>query len=451
VSENKKTSAILTAIILASLAASLSYSFYFKIRPAVDAAAYDRIAWNLVQGNGYKENSSLSYDEDIAILRVGPGYQFFLAGIYFVFGRSYEVAWVINALLHALTALLAYFLSKEIFRENWNRVLGFASAAFTGFSPDLITMSGMLMTETLAVFLVILLVYLFFKHINSPDRLTYLIPMALVFGFAVLTRTPSALLVLPIFYYFFTCPEHGRGGKKQWVRFFIFIAVLTAVFTPWTVRNYKIYNAFIPTTGVLGYDLLVGNHPGASGELEPYEPAERYVYEYGRTEGNKLALKEVLSFIFFNPLEFLKITLKRISIYFSISRPTGFWFHLEGADRAVTLVFSAIYSALIFGLGFWGVYKIKFLSNPDKEGAKLLFWLTLMAPLAVIFIIVETRYRFLIYPLLAVFAGFGLSDLFKKKLEFRPALAIWGVLLLNGAIDGLRNLDRVAEKLKELL
>ena len=443
-SENKKTATILTAIILASLAASLSYSFYFKIRPAVDAAAYDRIAWNLVQGSGYKENSALSYDEDIAILRVGPGYQFFLAGIYFIFGRSYEAAWIINALLHVLTALLAYFLSKEIFRESWSRVFGFASAAFIGFSPDLITMSGMLMTETPAVFLVILSAYLFFKYVNAARQPLYLlILLALVFGFAVLVRTPAVLLVLPIFYYFFS--------KKQFAGLAVFVLMLVVVFAPWTIRNYKIYNTFIPTTGVLGYDLLVGNHPGASGELEPYEPAERYIYEYGRTEGNRLALKEVLSFIFFNPLEFLKITINRISIYFSFARPTGFWFHLNGMARALTLVLSAIYSVLIFGLGFWGIYRIKVLPAIDKERAGRLFWLTLMMPLAVIFIIVETRYRFLSYPFFAVFAGFGLLDLFEKRPEFKPALVIWGALFLNSAYDIASNLGRIAERLKGFL
>ena len=439
-----KNNKIIFWILLISFAASLAYSFYFQITPAVDAAAYDRIAWNLVQGNGYRENAALPYQEDIAILRVGPGYQFFLASIYFVFGHYAQAVWIINAVLHALAALLVYLLSREVFKDEWSELLGLFSALFIGFSPDLITMSGMLMTETLSVFLIGLSAYLFFKYANSASQPIYLnIVLALVFGSAVLVRTPAALMSLPIFYYFFS--------KKQLKQFIIFTAVLAAVFTPWSIRNYKIYNAFIPTNYAFGYDLLVGNHPGATGELEPYGPAEGYIENYGRVEGNGLALRDAVNFITTHPLEFIKITFYRISIYFSFARPTGFWFHLEGLSRALTLALSAVYSALLFSFGFWGIYKIRGLSEEEKKRAKRLFWLTLMMPLAVIFIIVETRYRFLVYPLLAAFAGFGLADLFKSKPGFGSLFAIWGVLLLNSAIDGLRNWDRVAERLREFL
>ncbi|QQG46194.1 MAG: glycosyltransferase family 39 protein [Candidatus Niyogibacteria bacterium] len=490
-----KNNKIIVLIIFASLAVSLAYSFYFKITPAVDAAAYDKIAWNLTQGNGYKENADLSYEEDIAILRVGPGYQFFLAGIYSIFGRNLGVVWIINAILHALSVLFVFLLSREVFKENSRLLLGFTAAALIGFSPDLITMSGMLMTETLAIFLIILSVYLFFRYINSVEKPFWLVIVsALVFGFAIMVRTPIALMILPVLYYFYA------GGQLK--KAAVFIIILAALFSPWIIRNYKIYNVFIPTNYAFGYDLLVGNHLGSTGELEPYEPAERYVYEYSRVEGNRQALGDALTFIAGHPFEFLKITAQRISIYFSFARPTGFWFHLEGEARAATLALSAIYSALIFGLGFWGIYRAVAQNRVLQMhlNARLLFWIFIMVPLAVIFIIVETRYRFLAYPLLAVFAGFGLSDLsafaedhgckavdecegrtlrsseseggcfggfrrrnegyhgrkpveasFNGKLELKPMLVIWGILLLNSAIDIMRNLERVAEKLKELI
>ena len=36
-----------------------SHSFYFKIKPAVDARAYDRIAMNIIGGNGYVEDATV--------------------------------------------------------------------------------------------------------------------------------------------------------------------------------------------------------------------------------------------------------------------------------------------------------------------------------------------------------------------------------------------------------
>ncbi|MBI2627843.1 MAG: glycosyltransferase family 39 protein [Candidatus Niyogibacteria bacterium] len=434
---------IITAVVLAAFILSLAYSFYFKINPAVDAAAYDKIAWNLVQGNGYKESADLPFDKDIAILRVGPGYEFFLALIYYVFGHYLWVVWIIHALLSAAAAYLVFLLSKEIFKESRNFFIGVAAASFMAFSPDLITMSGMIMTEILGVFLIILSVYLFFKYINSEAKSVYLVILAaLAFGAAVLVRTPIALLFLPFAGYFIF--------HKNWRHFLFFSFALILIFLPWTLRNYQTYHSFIPTNLAFGYDLLAGNHSGATGELEPYYLNEQFM-EQGRIEGNKLALKEALFFIFANPLEFLKITFYRISIYFSFARPTGFWFHLEGASRALTLALSALYSVLLFVFGFFGIYGIKELPPTDKKRAKFFIWTLLAMPLAVVWIIVETRYRFLVYPFFAVFAGYGLWTLFNKKIALKILLGIFGILFLNTAFDAWRNSERIIERIAELL
>lgn len=440
--ERKTERKIIIAIVALSFFLALAYSLYFQIKPMVDAQGYDNIAWNLVRGNGYKESAELSYSDDIAIMRVGPGYEFFIAAIYFIFGRHYLAVWIINALLSALTALLVYLLSKEIFKEVGGTV-GLIAAGFIGFSPDLITMNGMLMTETLGIFLLTLSIYLFFKHVNRDNGSACFVWLtALVFGCAVLVRTPTALLLLPFCYYFFT--------RKQWRHLFIFLVILTAVFIPWTVRNYRIYHSFIPTNLAFGYDLLAGNHPGATGELEPYAPNQELM-GLGRIAGNKLALKAALGFIFFHPLEFLEITLDRISIYFSFARPTGFWFHLSGWSKALTLFSSAVYSILLFVFGGLGIYRSRMSIGDEGARARLLFWMLVMMPLAIVGIIVETRYRFLSYPFLAVFAGYGFTVLRRQDIFQKYFLLITSILLLNTSLDILRNLDRIIERVKDLL
>ncbi len=440
---NKKEIKIFLSIVLAAFLLSLAYSFYFRITPAVDAAAYDRIAWNLVQGNGYKEYAELSYEKDLAIMRVGPGYEFFLAGIYFLFGRHYEMVWIISALLHALSALLVFLVAKEIFKEEKGFFIGAVAAAFIAFSPDLITMSGMLMTETLGIFLIIFSIYLFWRYINSAAKPTWLLlATVLVFGFAVMVRTPAALLFLPFAYYLIR--------EKNWKHFFIFTLVLILLFTPWIVRNYYVYHAFVPTNLAFGYDLLAGNHAGATGELEPYYLNDEFMRQ-GRIEGNKMALKTAVGFILAHPVEFLMITADRISIYFSFARPTGFWFHLGGGAKAATLILSAIYSVLLFIAGFMGIYGLQAMPSEDKKRAKLFLAMLIMMPLSVVWIIVETRYRFLVYPFFAVFAGYGLRALFDKKVALRALFAIFGILFLNVAFDVGRNLDRIIERVGEFL
>lgn len=438
-SREKKMQALL---VLGVFLVAFAYSLYFHIVPAVDARAYDNIAWNMVQGSGYKEQANLSYDEDLAILRVGPGYEFFLAAVYFIFGHHYQAVWILHALLLALSAFFVFLITKQIFKEHWSLPLGLVAAGLVGFSPDLITINGMLMTETLGVFLIVLSTFLFLRFVESEQKSPLsVILLAIVFGSAVLVRTPALFLIFPFIGYFIC--------QKFWKELGVFLVMLTLVFTPWTVLNYHVYHTFIPTNLAFGYDLLAGNHPGASGELEAYEGNEAFMKK-GRIEGNQLALKEAFRFIAFQPISFLKITLERISIYFSFARPTGFWFHLKGMSRALTLAFSAVYSAILFIFGFWGIYRIKELSLLEKGRARMLFWMLLMMPLAIVGIIVETRYRFLVYPFFAIFASYGLFDIWRGRNELR-ALAIVTVLLFSNTLfDAVRNLDRIRERIGHL-
>lgn len=437
------------AVMGAALFLSVAYSFYFQIPSLVDARGYDRIAWNLVQGNGYREDASLSYDADIAILRVGPGYQFFLAALYAVFGHHLAAVWVANAILLALTAGIVYLLARRIFRSSPHRfAIGVVAALFIAFSPDLITIAGMVMTETLGVFLVALSALCFFWYLDLRDENTRwlvsrgaLVLAAAVFAYAVMVRTPAALLFLPFLYVWFR--------RRRFADMAVFVAVAVLIFTPWIARNYAIYHAFIPTNLAFGYDLLAGNHIGATGEFEPFKLNEKLVTDYGRIEGNTVALREAFAFIAAHPIEFLKLTANRISIYFSIARPTGFWFHLQGWERALTLALSAFYSAILFFFGFLGIYKMFRLDPENRARAGFLAALFLMMPLSIIFIIVETRYRFLSYPFLAVFAGFAIASGFRRS-EWRGVIAIAVLLISNSFVDALRNLDRVYERLAGL-
>ena len=114
ITENK----ILILILLFSFLVSLAYSFYFQIKPAVDARAYDVIAQNIVAGNGYREDPGGDIAQDNAITRVGPLYEFTLAGIYKIFGHQYGPVWIFQALLHALSAWLIYLTAMLIFAES---------------------------------------------------------------------------------------------------------------------------------------------------------------------------------------------------------------------------------------------------------------------------------------------------------------------------------------------
>jgi len=433
---------ILLILLALVFGVNIIYSFYFRITPAIDARAYDNIAWNIAQGDGYRESADASFIEDNSIVRVGPGYEYFLAAIFYVFGHNYPAVWIIQALLLTLSAYMIFLVSKEVLGSNWSFSIGIIAAALVGFSPDLITLQGMLMAETLGIFLIILTVYLFFKYINNESRpVLGIVLLAIGLALTALVRTPAIFLILPIAGYLIFC--------RQWRSLIILLILFVLLFMPWAVRNYMIFNAFIPTNLAYGLDLSAGNHPGASGELEPHDIGGQLIGQYGYVKANSLLLREAVGFISSHPFEFLKITFYRISIYFSFARPTGFWFHLYGLSRGVTLMTSTLYSVILFIFGFWGIWKIKDLKE-QKINAKLLLYMLAMMPLAIIGIVVETRYRSSVYPFFAVFAGYGIDLLWQKKAEWKPFVYIILLLSANALFDILRNFGRIIERIQDL-
>ncbi len=420
---------------------SLSYSFYFRVKPSVDARTYDDIGWNLAQGLGYRAALDATLDRDQSIIYSGPGYELFLAGIYRVFGHRYEPVWILQSLFHALSAFFVFLISRRVFRQHWSEGLGLIAAAFVGFSPDLITNSSMLLTENFAIFLMLAAVYFFFRYRDSfawSDWATLLV--FLVAGVAV--RTPIIFL-LPVFLIFFVF-------RRQWFRAVLFVLLFAAVFAPWTLRNWRVYHAFIPFNSNAGIQLAVGNHVGATGEQEPLPIIGPYFQELGVVAAERQLVRDALVFIVTHPIEFLKITAYRVSIYFSFARPNGFWFHLHGGIKAATLVLSSAYAFLLFMFGFLGLTKIGVLSSTDRVSARWLAAMLVLMPLAIVFVVVETRYRFLSYPFLALFAGYGAQELFTGRISWKSIFAVFVVVVANTGFDVWRNIARIMQQIQSL-
>lgn len=417
---------ILILILLLSLSLSLFYAFHFRIKPQVDARAYDNIAQNIVAGNGFRESMEKDLAHDYAIARVGPLYQFFLAGIYKIFGHSYPAVWVFQGFLHSLTALLVYLVSLLVLSGFENkRKMALTAAAIIAFYPDLIENSAMLLSETLYLFLVCFAVYLFFRYFYRKNILT-LLGLGLVFGLAVLSRPPVLIFAPIMLFYFYS--------KKLFWPGLVFIMIVIAVFVPWTARNYIVYKSFMPFGAAGNFNFWIGNWHGASGEQGENQEQYQFLATHEIKEVNSESMKQFKNFLLEYPAEFIKLTLLRVNKYFSVIRPMGFWFYQTGLGQLLFLLSSGLASVILFIFGFGGLIRSIKLKN------EVLYYLLAFAvatPLVVFITVVETRYRFQIYPFLAVFAGFFIFELFgKPKWWFNKILRLAIFLIVaNGLLD----------------
>ncbi len=430
---------ILILIVAASFLASLSYSFYFRITPVVDAGTYDKIALNILAGYGYHEDINKTALFDHAITKVGPIYEYFLASIYKIFGHYFEFVWVMQAILHGFTAWLIFLICKRIFKDGGESI-GLMAAAIIGFHPDLIEISAMLMTETLYLFLIALFLWLFVLVYDTPKNLLYAGGFGLITALVILARPPVALFLPVILFFYFKKGEYKQG--------LFFGLMLVLVFTPWVTRNYKIYNQVIPTTLVGVHNLWVGNTEQYFGSQANggINPATVYSEQFGYSLFSKEAEKNVIAFVIAKPLIFMKITMSRFIAYFSAIRPMGFWFYLHGVNQAI-FVASSLFSILFLFVA--GISGVLLAMKKNNTLFNYLIVCTVAAPLALIFAVVESRYRFQIYPFFAIFGAYFLYYAYNSwALVKKPFFYAVSFIFVISAIDIVISRSVILEHLR---
>jgi hypothetical protein len=172
---------------------------------------------------------------------------------------------------------------------------------------------------------------------------------------------------------------------------------LALVFAPWPIRNARAFHAFIPLRTTVGFELWMGNRPGADGFLnEAIFPAEdkhelaeyRRLGEVAYTQGKQT---EALAAIRHNPARFVQLT---------GIRTWRFWSGNGNKGGSPLYAAHALFTT-VFGLaGLWLLAR--------RRGWRLtgLFALPLLLfPLPYCITHAEFRYRLVLDPLLTVLAG----------------------------------------------
>ncbi|MSR76133.1 MAG: hypothetical protein EXS68_00900 [Candidatus Ryanbacteria bacterium] len=403
---------------------SLAYAFYYHDRPRTDALGYDRIGWNLAQGNGYIEDV-VNIDrpaEDWAINRVGPGYQFFLAGLYFLFGHQIWVVWVAHALLRAISTVLIWLITRKLFPDE-SRIALIAAWLFA-LSPDFILISGLLLTETLyaAVMLAALLgVLVVFERQRSTKNVTLI--TGFFFAIALLVR-PTTLFVLMLFCAILVY-------QKRWKELLISLVLPICIVGSWSVFATLRFDRFILTTGVGAYDLWVGNSPGATGGFEKTPEVQEARNTMSHKDLDAYSKKKYWEFLVTQPFEFTVLQVRKTILYFSLARPGGYWPHLyaRALELYATLAASALWSSVLFVLGIAGAWMLVW--ERQDLATRFLLGAALLQPVSVIPLIVETRYRYPFFLFLIIFAAYALTHISRSRRIVLCAAVVLGAVTLG--------------------
>jgi 4-amino-4-deoxy-L-arabinose transferase-like glycosyltransferase len=112
--------------------------------------------------------------------------------------------------------------------------------------------------EILFTMMVVLFILAVYRAIESSREFDYVI-CGLVLGLTVLIR--STPLLFPGFLFLYLIATHGRTSKAIAFRNIGYIVLtVSAILSPWIVRNYLLTRKFVPTASVLGVSAQTGQY-----------------------------------------------------------------------------------------------------------------------------------------------------------------------------------------------
>ncbi len=201
---------------------------------------YDPNARMIADGYGFSnlDGSPTAY--------VAPGYSFAISIIYSLFGVSIDYIRVLHSFLDSITAILVFYISYNFFQA---KRVAYLSSFFYILFPPFIYQSGLLITETLFTFFLILYFFITFLILqeNKKNFLLFFVCGA-VLGLASMVR-PNAIILISVF--FIPLVFKNIGYIVSLRQLFFSILGLSIIVGPWILRNYLLFDQFIPISSIV--------------------------------------------------------------------------------------------------------------------------------------------------------------------------------------------------------
>jgi hypothetical protein len=387
---------VLVAGLVLRIAAHLDLATlpYFLL-PQTDAAAYDDGARRVAAGD-------LALVDQVA--GMGPGYFYFLGGVYALLGDGPFVIRGVQTLIGLGAVLCIFFAAMRLLTP---RMALLPAALAAAYAPSLFYESQLL-GDGIALALHALALLLLLRAI----------------GAAALFR-PSALgLLLPVGVVALTRGE--RGGLRAPAAFGLAVVGAALAIAPITARNVLVAREDVLLTGHGGINLWVGNGPGATGafRVPPEVPAARepgaqfraFRESAGAALGHPASIAETdrywtrrtLAHALAHPLDVARVLARKAHLYWNGRELSDVYRYEFLRDRSVALQrlpgYFLVAPFALLGLAIA-------LRAPRDSAAHALAWFALAEMIAIVAVLVSSRYRLVTLPPLFVLAGLGVSAL----------------------------------------
>lgn len=385
---------LLPALFLAAFFLRLAYVLYTgtgNLSP--DTGDWMGTAWSLATGNGFGGSWR------------PPGFAFFLAAVFFVFGKSVLAAQLANCLLGSATVVFSCLIGRKMF----GRVTGVIAAALLCFYPYLVAYTREPLSETFLTFVIAAAMLRVMIAAERPS-LRNCAWAGLAIGLAGLTKST----ILPFFV--LAC------GWLWWQTGRFRTGLLTGLFTllvilPWSFRNYFFYQGSYVMPVSTPWQSLYGSscdealwqetagsfdRPMDPKMTEPAIPKDwPYLMTLPVPERDRICREKAITWIKANPDKFYYLLSRRFLHFWRLYPMMAYKWQKYAAMAT---------SGLYIPLAFAGLL----LSWRRFRQTSLFAALFLSFTLVHIFFVTTLRYRVPIDPYIIIAASFTLAAGLKK-------------------------------------
>ncbi|MCL4458580.1 MAG: glycosyltransferase family 39 protein [Chloroflexi bacterium] len=240
-------------IFLIALLPRLAFAIYnYNVAYPGDDDWYRKFAVEMQQGRGMITDWGMYQNHPLGPFTYGPpGYIYFLAAIYTLFGYSVGIAKPFQSVLDAVTCLLIFLIGDRVFGRSTGLI---AALLFAIYSP-FIQMPSHLQSEPLFLFLLYALTLLALRWGRNLN-LAQAFSLGMLFGYLAITRG-VLLLLLPLLLLWLA---FSQRQLKKWIinSFWLTLAVALVYLPPTVVKSYQIHGVFVATDTHGGYGVWAG-------------------------------------------------------------------------------------------------------------------------------------------------------------------------------------------------
>ena len=424
---------IRTYICLLAFTVSFGYACIYQIVPSVDARKFHEIAIHLVQKHTFCFECNVPLSQDNAIRDIGPGYQFFLASIYFIFGVHIWIVWFLQSLMHAIVVAWIWRLMKSLTTS----VYAISPIILYAVHPDIVQSNAMLMADSLFVFLFIAVVLVFYYKKSS-----YVLGALL--GILTMVRPtglPVCICILLTFLFL-----------KNWKSACITLCMFVIVQMPWAIRNAVTYDHWVYNSVVGGLDIWVGLNPNSTGEfnLDTLPEITQKISGLTPDTVDRISMLEVKKIIREKPIFAIKRTIQKFFKLFALTKTSGFWFHYYGTfDQSATIVLSIVFNFLLLLVGCAGIIFVILKRDYKNMLLRICFFGIVLMSVAPTISVVVNRYRIPMLPFFTLFAGYWLVNSKGRERIYSVIIAV-SFLFFSTGVDMWGSSEKILEHVRRI-